>query len=133
MIFSYKEYGEILRPVIPVKISCGDKSILYEVLVDSGSDKCFFDWEIGEMIGINTDNSELNEVFGIGGKISLYYTHPVTLTVGDVSNEIIAGFIPKIGGGIVPYGLVGQNGFFNNFSVKFDLINKEVEVISNSK
>lgn len=131
MIFSYKEYGEILRPVIPVKISSGGKSISYEVLVDSGSDKCFFDWEIGEIIGINTKNSELHEVFGVGGKISLYYTHPVTLTVGNISNEIIAGFIPKIGGGIVPYGLVGQNGFFDKFSVKFDLKNRGVEVISN--
>ena len=41
MKFKYKEYGDSLRPVIPVTLSCGEEFVSCEVLVDSGSDHCF--------------------------------------------------------------------------------------------
>lgn len=48
MKFKYKKFGPFLRPVIPVKLKYQDRSIGYEVLVDSGADLCIFDAEIGE-------------------------------------------------------------------------------------
>ena len=128
MKFKYKEYGESLRPVIPVVLKYGRKYFKYEVLVDSGSDYCFFDAEVGEAIGIFKKNSEIKEVFGIGGRISIYYVHPVTLMVGDQRLHIEAGFIPNLGGQIVNYGIVGQQGFFEKFIVRFDLMQQEVEL-----
>lgn len=128
MIFNYKSYGDSLRPVIPVKLSLGKKFIEYEVIVDSGSDYCFFDTEIGEEIGISRDNSEIKEVFGIGGKLSLYYIHSVTLTVGEKSFRINAGFIPNLGGNLVSYGIVGQKGFFDKFIIKFDYKKAKIEL-----
>ena len=128
MKFNYKQYGEYLRPVIPVIISNGGKEVEYQVLVDSGADKCVFDAEIGRAIGITVENSEVKKVFGIGGKIVSYYSHPVKLKLGKHSFQIEAGFMPAVTGGIVPYGFAGQKGFFDKFIVKFDYKKEEVEL-----
>ncbi|MFA6554026.1 MAG: retropepsin-like aspartic protease [Candidatus Paceibacterota bacterium] len=128
MKFKYKEYGNALRPVVPVTLEHSGKCVRYEVLIDSGSDHCFFDTEIGEKIGIRTDNSKTKEVFGVGGKISLYYDHEVTLKIGNKSFETDVGFMPNLGGNIVSYGIVGQKGFFDKFIIKFDYAKGEVEI-----
>jgi len=129
MRFKYKVYGEALRPVIPVKISHKNAFTDCEVLVDSGADHCFFDAQVAEDIGIDTlTGTEVKEVFGLGGKVSLYYVHPITLTVGEKIFNIKAGFVPNLGGKIISYGIVGQKGFFDNFSVKFDLSKELIEL-----
>ena len=54
MKFPYKSYGHgILRPVIPIMVSFKDRSVKYEVLVDSGADSCIFSAGITEILGIN--------------------------------------------------------------------------------
>lgn len=128
MKFKYKVFGNSLRPVIPVTILNRGSYVDYEVLIDSGSDHCFFDSEIGEDIGISGSNSQINEVFGVGGKISLYYKHKVTLKVGHLSFETDVGFMPNLGGNIVSYGIAGQKGFFDKFIIKFDYANGEIEL-----
>lgn len=128
MRFRYKSYGETLRPVIPITLINKGVSVESEAMVDSGSDHCFFDAEVGKDIGITTDNSQIKEVFGIGGKISLYYVHPVTLQVGNKSLNVNVGFVPNLGGNIFTYGIVGQEGFFEEFSVKFNLSKEYIEL-----
>jgi hypothetical protein len=83
MKFSYKRYGATTeRPVIPIKLKHGDTSIGYEVLVDSGADLCIFDAEIGEALGLDMKKGRPREVFGVGGKASVYYLHKVEIEVG---------------------------------------------------
>lgn len=55
MKFKYKKYGQILRPVIEIRIKNLDASVRYEVLVDSGADICLFSAQIGEAIGIDIE------------------------------------------------------------------------------
>jgi len=128
MRFKYREYGDVMRPVIPVFLSYKDSIIYHEVLIDSGSDRCFFDTEIGDMLGIERLDENDKEAFGIGGKKSSYYSHLVTIIVGDVSYPIEAGFMPSVMGGMASYGLAGQKGFFDKFTVKFNLQKNEIEV-----
>ncbi len=128
MKFSYKRYGTVLRPVIPLKLKHGGAEIGYHVLVDSGADLCIFDAEIGQAIGINVTAGKPRQVFGVGGKSSIYYLHQVTIEVGGWSHQIEAGFMPNVAGRVMQYGLVGQKGFFNLFTVKFDLMKEEVEL-----
>ncbi|HVM73819.1 MAG TPA: aspartyl protease family protein [Candidatus Paceibacterota bacterium] len=128
MKFNYKRYGSTLRPVIPVKLRVGKNEIGYEVLVDSGADFCIFDEEIGKAIGIDVHKGTPQEVFGIGGKASIYYLHKVTMEVGGWPYIIEAGFMPAVSGRIAQYGVVGQRGFFETFIVKFDLEKEEIEL-----
>ena len=128
MKFRYAKYDQTLRPVIPVKLKNGDNEIGYEVLVDSGADMCLFDAEIGEAIGIDIKKGKAREVFGVGGKASIYYWHKVTIVVGGWEYKIDAGFMPSVAGRIIPYGIVGQLGFFEFFKVIFDRIGEEIEL-----
>lgn len=127
MKFGYKKYGPgVLRPVIPVEISYKDRSVLYEVLVDSGSDFCIFDAEIGELLGIDVPSGEPHTVGGITGAVETYYAHTVTLKVDGWSYAIKAGFLPNIAR--FGYSVVGQRGFFDTFVVKFDLLREDIEL-----
>ena len=128
MKFGYKKYGIISRPVIPIRLTNGERSLRYEVLVDSGADMCIFDANVGEEIGIKINNGKPKEVFGVGGKSSFYFLHKVTIEVGGWPYEIEAGFKPDVAGRVVPYGIVGQKGFFDIFVVKFDLLKGQIEL-----
>lgn len=127
MKFSYKNYGQgILRPVIPIEIIYKDRSVQYEVLVDSGADFCILDAEIGKILNIDIQSGEEQKVAGITGTPESYYVHPVTIKVGGWPYKINAGFLPNISS--LVYGVVGQNGFFDNFVVRFDLLKEEIEL-----
>lgn len=128
MKFRYARYGSILRPVIPIKVKYGEKKIGYHVLVDSGADSCFFDAEIGEALGIKIKSGQPKEVFGVGGKASIYYVHKIRIIVGGYEHEVSVGFIYGVGVNHMPYGIVGQTGFFDKFVVKFDFLKEEVEL-----
>ena len=129
MKFDYKRYGNgVLRPVMPIKLKNGNRNIGYEVLVDSGADICIFNSEIGEAIDIDIKRGKQKEVFGVGGKSSVYFLHDVEIEVGGWSYRIEAGFMPNVSGNVMSYGVVGQKGFFNNFIIKFDLLKEEIEL-----
>lgn len=128
MKFRYARFGKILRPVIPINVKYGNQVINYQVLVDSGADMCIFDEEVGTFLGLNVRSGKPNEVFGVGGKASTYYLHKIKIEIGGWEYEIEAGFMPNVAGRVMPYGLVGQRGFFDNFIVKFDLLKEEIEL-----
>ena len=128
MKFRYARYGSVVRPVMPIKVKYGGNEIGYQVLVDSGADLCLFDEEIGQALGMDVRRGKPHEVFGVGGKASLYYLHKVKIEVGGWEYEIDAGFMTSVAGRIMPYGIVGQKGFFDIFVVKFDLLKEEIEL-----
>lgn len=134
MKFKYKKYGAtVIRPVIEIKLKNNLDSLRYEVLVDSGADFCIFNSEAGEAIGIDIKKGKMQEVFGVGGKSSIYYLHKLQIEVGGWIHEIEAGFMPDVAGRTMPYGLVGQRGFFENFIVTFDMKKEELELKSRIK
>lgn len=128
MKFNYQKYGSALRPVIEIKLKSNNNSFLYEALVDSGADICLFHSEVGEAIGLDISKGKPREVFGVGGKVSLYYLHTIEIEVGGWTHKAEVGFMPDVAGRVMPYGLVGQKGFFENFIVKFDLKKEEIEL-----
>jgi hypothetical protein len=93
MKFQYARFGKILRPVMPIKVKYGDKKIDYQVLVDSGADMCLFHSEMGEALGLNIKSGEMKEVFGVGGKVSVFYLHKINIEVGGWPYEIEVGFL----------------------------------------
>ena len=127
MKFRYKRYGPgILRPVIPIRIRFQNRSVGYEVLVDSGADSCIFDAQIADILGIELAAGDRRMVAGITGVQRPYFTHPVTIGVGERAFEIVAGFLPDMPP--LGYGVVGQHGFFDHFIVRFDLGREEIEL-----
>lgn len=119
--------NSILKPIIPIKISSGKNIIKYATLLDSGADFCIFDAEIGENLGLNINSGKKLSFGGIQGKAnSEAFLHEVVINVGGWDHIISAGFsydIAKHG-----YGILGQKGFFDIFTVKFDLSKQEIEL-----
>jgi len=118
----------ILRPIIPVQLLGKDEKINYEVLLDSGADVCIFDGSIGELLGIDVTAGTPVQFSGaqstpITGNA---YLHLLNLSVGGLQLSIPAIFsfdLSRRG-----YGILGQKGFFDIFTVKFDYLKEEIEL-----
>lgn len=119
--------NSILRPIIPIKISVNGQTAKYDALIDSGADFCIFHAELAEYLGIDVQ-SGLREVFsGVEDSIGAEaYFHKLILTVGDKSIKILIGFSYDIADH--GYGLLGQKGLFDKFLVKFNFLEKEIEL-----
>jgi len=94
--------------------------------VDSGADVNIFDAEIGEILKIDIEKGEKREVGGITGVAQPYHLHTIEINVGGWLYKTGAGFLKNIAR--IGYGVVGQQGFFNIFIVKFDLLKECIEL-----
>ena len=138
MKFNYKLYPNphgtwIERPVVLITLSNpgspSSPNIRYEALVDSGSDRCIFSTEIGELLGI--DVTATDTVLFVGGVVAgqrrALYIHPIEIDIGD-GNSFVGnvGFMPDFSKS--GHGLLGRNGFFDQFSfIKFRDFESEIE------
>jgi hypothetical protein len=111
------EQTRIWRPILPVQIIYNHAtSKKFEAVVDTGTDYCLFDANIGASIGIKILRGPEGDLGGvIPGPRSKVYYHDVKLVVGADIVEIKAGFSWDLS-----ENLLGQIGFFDNFTVTFD-------------
>lgn len=119
--------ASILKPIIPIELGYGNRSIRYAALIDSGADFCIFDAEIGAALGIDIYSGN-REIFGgiQEAGAAEAFLHEVMLNVGGWNHKTIIGFsydIAKHG-----YGILGQKGFFDIFVVRFDFSKEEIEL-----
>lgn len=118
----------ILRPVIPIsiKIKNSKRKVRYEALIDSGADLNILPIGLVEVLNINPAN--LKEIYfsGIDGDIIRGLIAEVIISLDD-SDFITKTVFAEISGTI---GVLGQYGFFDKFTIKFDLKREEIEVKS---
>lgn len=119
--------SSLLKPIIPVGVSYRDKELKYTALIDSGADFCIFDSEVAEYLNIDVHSGK-REVFGgiQEREGSEAFFHQITLNVGGWDYKTTIGFsydIAKHG-----FGILSQKGFFDIFTVKFDLSKEDIEL-----
>ena len=130
--FPLKEQSEflgstLLKPIIPLELTAGSKEIRYAALIDSGADFCIFDGQIGELLGLDVCTGESLDFGGIQALAGASaFLHNVTIRVGGWTYKIRIGFSYDI----APhgYGILGQKGFFDIFTVMFDLTKEIIEL-----
>lgn len=123
----------ILKPIIPVTIYVsGGRSTTYAALIDSGADFCIFDAEIGKYLGLNIKDGIK---IGFGGiqesDGAEAFLHKINLSIDGWNYETTVGFsydVAKHG-----FGILGQKGFFDIFTVKFDYTKEEIELKEKNK
>lgn len=88
----------------------------FEAVIDTGSDCCLFQAHIGESIGIRVRDGYEGPLGGVlaGIRAKVYY-HPIKLLVAGAYVDIRAGFSDAL-----DQCLLGQIGFFDHFSVRFN-------------
>jgi hypothetical protein len=117
----------ILRPIIPVQLFGDGEKINYEVLIDSGADTCVFDGSIGELLGLDVTAGAPIQFSGVqNAAAAKAYLHNINLSLGGRKLSIPAIFSFDLSSR--GYGILGQKGFFDLFSVKFDYQKEEIEL-----
>lgn len=120
--FSLKKY--LLRPIIPVSLSYKNHSVRYEALIDSGADFSIFPIEIAQKLGVNLKRENIICFSGLGDEFIEGFKSKIILIIGKLefkTNVVFADLSGKSG-------ILGQNGFFDLFEVKFNLLKKEIEI-----
>ena len=120
--FSTKPF--ILRPIIPISLRNNNESLRYEALIDSGADFNILPIEIADKLRMHLKTSHKISFTGIGGNTVNGFKADIVLEIGKEKVQTKTVFAP------VGNGILGQYGFFDNFAVKFDLKNKEIEINS---
>ena len=115
-----------IRPVIPIQLIRGEKKVRYLAIIDSGADLCIFHAEIGELLDITVEAGRLLQFSGISDQQLTAYFHNIKIEVGGYEFDCYAGFSRDLGN--LPYGLLGQLGFFNLFDTLFDYNKERIEL-----
>lgn len=126
MIFPYLQITpEIKRPIIPVLCTSRNKFVFYQALIDSGADYCIFSIELAKTLEIPLTPKKKTYVRGIGKEKVWGYLGEITIHIGKKSYRTQALFAHMSEFG---HGILGQQGFFDIFIVKFDLLKEEIEL-----
>ena len=119
------------RPVIPIQLIRGANKVRYFAIIDSGADFCVFHASIGEIIGLTIESGKSQNFCGVAGSPKakdgmLAYFHDIQIEIGGYRFDCWAGFSRGIEN--LPYGFLGQLGFFNLFNVHFDYKKEGIEL-----
>lgn len=120
---SVKSAQYIYRPVIPVKLSLGKQTITFDGLIDSGADECTFPGWIAKILGHNLHKGNPKIFSGIGGSV-LSYLHKTHMWING--NEFTVDVYYSHEWDDMPFGLLGQAGFFVHFDISFRYKKKEI-------
>lgn len=116
------------RPYIPIRL-IGPTGIWEGYgLIDSGADRSLFNTQIAEKIGLNLNEVVAEDFGGIEGGTIEAKLHKVRLQVIGMNSEIgiIAGFVSSSGVAAI----LGQDGFFDSFRIKFERDHNIIEINS---
>ncbi len=122
-LFPYIQIGNYHRPIIPLFLRVQDITVEYHVLVDSGADFNLFHTDIAEIFGIDLEHADTERISGIGGEVTAYpFLFEMSLDQHTFSRSpaLLSSDLP------MSYGIVGQVGFFDKFSVEFTYKTKQI-------
>lgn len=119
------------RPYIRIRLTGMGVSKDIYALIDSGADRSLFNTQMAESLGLNLDKSAEEVFSGIEGGSLKAKVHKVKIQVVGMSEEIeiLAGFIDS--SGVVA--ILGQDGFFDAFRIKFEKDHGIIEITSVKK
>ena len=121
----FPENRLIFRPIITIALQYQNTKEKFSALVDSGADACLFPKDVAEVLGIDIKLGPRTFFTGIAGGQIPFYFHEVDLFVGEHQIKSKMGFSTS---SIGTTGILGHQGFFDQFVIAFDTKNKFVEI-----
>lgn len=128
--FDYVKMGLLSRPIVPVTLRVNKIEFNYLALIDSGADFNIFHADIAKILKIDISKLKKSVNFsGINGKGIGYFT-AVDIGIGDnfINTPVVFSNDISDNG----YGILGQQGFFNNYKIEFDYRGKKINLASPS-
>lgn len=132
MKFPYVIAWGFFMPLIPVRLRRGDSSVQAEALVDSGAASCIFNAQFAAALGIaNVEEGAKVQFQGISGNPLDGYLHSVTLEIGgNRFHNVEIAFSRAMPDNAA--NILGQEGFFDLFPVKFTRRKREIELMAST-
>lgn len=116
--FPYVKTGLWYRPIIPVALRNNQKEFGYLALLDSGADFNIFHADIATILGINLAKLKTMKFQGIKeGAEGIGYITKIEVGINNSFCKTMVIFSKDISEN--GYGILGQQGFFNNYKVQF--------------
>ena len=114
------------RPYIEIKLTGPKGTRFGYALIDSGADRSLFNIQIAERIGLDLTDAPEEYFGGIEGGNQKAKLHKIKLQIVGMSEEIeiLAGFIDSSGVAAI----LGQDGFFDSYRIKFEKDHNVVEI-----
>jgi hypothetical protein len=121
----FRPVQHIYRPVIPVSLSIRREVVESSALIDSGADECTFPGYVARELGFEIEKGERRIFSGIGGSVPAY-RHTTLITIAGIRIAAEVYYSPQWDH--MPFGLLGQQGFFSRFRVQFDYRKKLIHL-----
>jgi len=122
---AFPDRVSIQRPVLVVVLENSPNVVGTLAIVDSGADSCIFPASLDGPLGIAIPNRNRSVFSGTTDSPQIAYFENVRARIWDSTTKsfvfdfgLYAGFCDTLEH--VGHGLLGQNGFFSRFVVKFD-------------
>lgn len=108
------------RPYVAIDLFNGTRSFRSYALIDSGADDCIFPASFARQLGLNYLAGRHYPFGGAGDGNQDAYFFDLELDIIDISRYAVPiGFSPSVEK--FGHGVLGQNGFFDRFSLSFHL------------
>lgn len=115
-------------PIIGVSFinPANNKSIDVDCLIDSGADDIVIHADFAQVLDIELEGGETREYQGIAHKPITGYVHKLKMKLRDDASLYVVrcAFVPNL----PRAGLLGQNGFFDNYKILFERRKKRFEI-----
>ena len=98
----------------------------YEALIDSGADHNVFDAGIADILGIRLKAGSKKQITGLAGQNVKGYEHSLGLKIGSYLYKTKIIFSSEIVSN--SFGVLGNIGFFDHFSVLLNYKRKVIEI-----
>ena len=121
----------IRLPLPKIRLGSGANHPNVVGLVDSGATDCLFDRDVADDLGIKLADSDVTrEYFGVGGQSVIGHIHPIRFQIQGFAEwvDFDVGFIDAK----LPFQLLGQSGFFDNYEISFQRYRGRFEIKSRS-
>ncbi len=136
---AFPERASVSRPIVALHLARDGKEMVVFAIVDSGADQCVFPASIAEALGIPVPNQRASAFSGSSQVSQVAYFDQVQATIlpmdapniepgqEPISFPLYAGFCETLEH--VGMGLLGQEGFFSRFTLRFDAAQNYFEVL----
>ena len=117
----------VKRPLIRIEVFGPKEKRVFDALVDSGADCSLFNLEIAELLEIDLSKAKERKFTGISGTVTGYYLPEVEIKVDGVDRpiKIPVCFLQSPTVGL----LLGEEGFFDSYRIKFEKDHDTFEII----
>lgn len=117
----------IKRPIVQIEVLGPAGRRAFDALIDSGADVSLFNAQVAELLGLDLSKAKVRNFLGISGGIEARTLENVEIQIEGIDTPVTipVSFVQSDSVGL----LLGQEGFFDTFRIKFEKDHNTFEIV----